>query len=871
MTAAFATEASTALADSRVHAAFAKSIRTFLAAGRAALRAQYVKQPQVDRNLRAHSALVDEAIARIATHMRLPTTIAIAATGGYGRSFLFPASDVDLIVLLPAWPLPDSLTALIEGFVSLLWDAGLEPGIAVRTVAESLDEAKKDVTVDTALLETRAVWGDRGLVDELLAALTRARIVAEFVDAKIAERKRRHARHNDVALNLEPNIKESPGGLRDLQTVMWIARAANLGNDWDDLAKRGLITHEEAAFIARHRRVLVDLRIRLHYLAGRREDRLVFDHQHTLATELKLTASQHRSPAEVLMQRYYLSAKVVWQMCEILIPALRECISGKAPSLRRIDDEFELVGGNIAAHDVTLFERDTNAIFRAFRALQQVPEAEFFAPDTLRAIWRAAPAINPAVRRDPIANQLFLEILQGSKVTFTLRRMSRFGVLGRFIPAFGRIVGQMQHDLFHVYTVDEHILMVLRNMRRLILPKFSQEFPFCHELAKDFERPEVLHLAALFHDIAKGRGGDHSALGKADARRFCKRLNLSRADTDLVAWLVETHLQMSATAQKQDLSDIDVLAAFAGKVRTERRLVALYLLTVADIRGTSPHVWNAWKGKLLEQLFRATQKLLRGETVDNATWITNKKAETLMLRGVLADSPPPFWRDMGADYFQRFEAWELAQHATMQEGAAPTEIRVLDAEAAIGGDLADDALAVVLITPDQPGLFARVTRYFDDLSFDIAAARIFTANGRVFDTFHVIPKHGIREDHTALMQKMSSELEKLLSGSRAAAARTRGRITRQVKHFPIPALVRVRALPGTPFHELSVTCADRPGLLSLIAAVLVEHDISLHDARIATLGHRAEDTFVIENTKLAEPAFAAQFCALLENEIQPKA
>lgn len=857
-----------------MNAAFAKSIREFLAAGRATLRAQYAKHPQVDRNLRAHSALVDEAITRIATYMRLPATFAIAATGGYGRNYLFPASDVDLIVLLPTAANAAETTA-IEAFVSLLWDAGLEPGIAVRTVAESLEEAKKDVTVDTALLETRTVWGNQTLVHELVQALAEARELMTFFDAKIAEHQRRHARHNDVALNLEPNIKESPGGLRDLQTVMWLARAGNLGADWVDLASRGLITHAEAAFIARHRRVLVDLRIRLHYLAGRREDRLVFDHQHTLATELKLVGSHHRSPAEVLMQRYYLSAKAVWQMCEILIPTLRECISGKAPTLKRIDGEFDLVGGNIAAHDIAIFSRDTNAIFRAFRALQRVPEAEFFAPDTLRALWRAAPSINSAVRRDPVANQLFLEILQGEKVTFTLRRMSRFGVLGRFIPAFGRIVGQMQHDLFHVYTVDEHILMVLRNMRRLVLPKFAHEFPFCHQLAKDFERPEVLYLATLFHDIAKGRGGDHSALGKVDARRFCKRLNLSRVDTDLVAWLVETHLQMSATAQKQDLSDIDVLAAFAGKVRTERRLVALYLLTVADIRGTSPHVWNTWKGKLLEQLFRATQKLLRGESVDNATWIANKKAEALVLCGFPAGYAPAHWQQAGRDYFQRFDAWELAQHATMLQPFEniPTVplVQATSTDAGDAANLPDEGLTVVVITPDQPGLFARITGYFEHLSFDIAAARIFTtADGTAFDTFHVLPKRGIAIRDDRLARKISAELAHTLQSPLATPPRSSGRIARQVKHFPIAPQVGVRAIVNTGFHELAVTCADRPGLLSLIARVLLEHDISLHDARIATLGQRAEDMFVVQSDQLEEPAFVAAFCTTLEEAIQPK-
>jgi [protein-PII] uridylyltransferase len=737
-----------------------------------------------------------------------------------------------------------------------LWDVGLEPGIAVRSVADCVSEAAKDVTVDTSLLEARPVWGEAGQIATLHATLKKARNVRGFFEAKIDEQRQRHARHNDVALNLEPNIKESPGGLRDLQTVMWLAKAADLGEDWDVLADRGLISPFEAKTIATLRLTLVDLRIRLHYLAGRREDRLVFDYQSALAKELGIEPTASKRASEILMQRYYLAAKGVWQMNSILIPALAEQIfARKKDQVSKIDAEFALVNGNIAAHELSIFERDPLAILRAFLVLQHIREAEFFEPETLRALWRAVHRIDKTVRDDPETWRLFLEILRSAKLTFALRRMSRYGILGRLIPAFGKIVGQMQHDLFHVYTVDEHILMVIRNMRRLVLPRFAQEFPFCHELAREFARPEVLYLAALFHDIAKGRGGDHSELGKKDARVFCRRLGLSKNDTDLVAWLVENHLNMSAVAQKQDLGDPDVISQFAQNVRDERRLTALYLLTVADIRGTSPHVWNNWKAHLLEQLFRATRRLLRGDAVNNEHWIENKKAAALARyrTGKAADATPRLWSRLDQSYFQRFDADEMAWHAAEFDRAADDAFPLvrLNSESAEDGQT---RFEVMVMTADQPGLFARITGFFERLSCDIAAARIYTTrDGFAIDQFQVLPKSAATTAQIA--RTIERDLARLLAGQTQPPGGGSGRLARQVRHFPIEPQIALQRSRRAPFWELNLTCADRPGLLSSIARVFVECDIDLHDARVNTLGSRAEDVFVIAHDRLDDPAF----------------
>ena len=850
--------------------AYAKQIRDWLLAQRGALKTSYRKRAEPDRNLRRHAAVVDEAVVRIANDIGLPATIAIAAVGGYGRGFLFPASDVDLLVLLPDGSVPD---ASVEAFVSMLWDVGLEPGISVRTQAECVEEAAKDVTVDTGLLEMRGLWGNLALVTELQRALKKSRSVSAFFAAKIDEQKRRHARHNDVALNLEPNIKESPGGLRDLQTVMWLARAADLGDDWQALQREGLITQYELKLMSHHRRVLIDIRIRLHYLANRREDRLVFDYQTELAKELKLAGSGTKLPSEVLMRRYYLTAKAIWQMNSILLPTLLARISQRRKDqVKKIDDEFEVVNGNIAARDEKIFRRDPRAIFRAFLALQSVSEAEFFEPETLRALWRAVHLIDKKFRDDAEANRLFLKILQSEKVTFTLRRMSRYGVLARYIPAFGRIAGQMQHDLFHVYTVDEHILMVIRNLRRLVMPRFAHEFPFCHELAKEFARPEVLYLAALFHDIAKGRGGDHSELGKKDARLFCKKLSISKSDTDLVAWLVEMHLQMSATAQKQDLSDPEVIAHFAQRVRDERRLIALYLLTVADVRGTSPHVWNAWKAKLLEQLFRACRKLLRGESVANERWIENKRTDALALyrEGEGRHAKPSLWSHVNDSYFQRFEPGEIAWHALVLDAdASPAEAIVRVRVPGDEQDSAQEGFAVMVMTPDQPGLFARITGYFEKLSFDIAAAKVYTTTHKyALDAFQILPKAGTASRYKDIGATIERGLSRVLDDPTSPISPHSGRISRQVRHFPFEPAVSLIPARQKPYYELNVSCADRPGLLSSMARVFLAHDVNLQDARITTLGQRAEDVFIVASKRLGDAAFAAEFQAALIAELR---
>ena len=649
--------------SARAAAAPAPGTRAWIRARREELRTRYLRRPDPAANLAANAEAVDEMLERLWREHVADASLALVGVGGYGRGALFPHSDVDVLVLLPDGRTPDES---VERFIGSLWDTGLEPGHSVRTVSECVEEAAKDVSVDTSLLEARLVAGDALLLSQMESRLRARRNVREFFEAKFQEQKARHERFQEATYNLEPNIKESPGGLRDLQMVIWLARAAGLGTSWKALADEDLITGREAAAIAAHERVLQDLRIRLHYLAGRREDRLVFDHQIEIARQLKLKGRGTMAPSDLLMRRYYLAAKAIWRFNQILLSNLFARIAPESErKVRKLDEDFVVDNKTLEPRDERLFEKRPGMILEAFIRLQENRGIVGLGPAALRSLSRALPLVNRRFRESRDNRRRFMDIMRGDRLTWTLRRMSRYGVLGRYIPAFGRIVGQMQHDLFHVYTVDEHILMVIRNLRRLRLPRFAHEFPFPSQLMQEFDRVEVLYLAALFHDIAKGRGGDHSHLGAHDALRFCRAHGMARPDAHLVAWLVENHLAMSATAQKQDLTDPEVISAFATLVRDERALTALYILTVADIRGTSPVVWNAWKGKLLEDLFVLTRRVLRGETDYAASWIAAKKEEALRIFRQYVPQPgkeAALWSHLDDKYFQRFEATEIGWH-----------------------------------------------------------------------------------------------------------------------------------------------------------------------------------------------------------------
>ena len=828
--------------------------RRALAKGRAALMEAYRRSGNAAVLLRGHCRLVDGVLGDIWRAVRMAPEASLIAVGGYGRGELFPHSDVDLLVLLPR-EADAGMQQNLERLVTLLWDIGLEVGHSVRTLPQCLDEAEKDVTVQTNLMEARLLCGERRLFAEFDSAVHAALDRRTFFEAKILEQQQRHTRFHDTAYNLEPNLKDSPGGLRDLQNVLWISHALGLGNNWQELVTQSLITGAEARQIKRHERFLQNLRVRLHYLAKRREDRLLFDFQVPLAAELGLADRKNRSASEQLMQRYYRTAKAIRLLNEILLQNLRTRIFPvEAAEPRTLSPHFQERGGVLEARDDEVFQRNPHAILESFLLMEQHSELKGMSAATLRALWRATRLITPAFRRDPQNRALFMDILRQPRgITHELRRMNQYGILGRYIPAFGRVVGQMQHDLFHVYTVDEHILMVLRNLRRFTVPEYAHEFPLCSRLISAFERPEILFLSALFHDIAKGRGGDHSRLGCADARRFCKLHGLDKTDAEMVAWLVGHHLTMSAVAQKQDLSDPDVIAAFAKMVGDERHLAALYLLTVADIRGTSPKVWNAWKGKLLEDLFRTARRYLTGGAGTLGEELQARQIEALRIlrqHAIPENAHRALWAQLDEGYFLRHEAQEIAWHTRLLNRQVNSAQPVVKARLSAAGE----GIQVMIYTPDRDDLFARICGFFERVNFNIVEAKIHTTrHGYALDSFLILDEENRTSHYRDLLSYIEYELAQRLLQDTPLEPPLQGRLSRHLKHFPIAPQVSIRPDEKGAYHILSVTAGDRPGLLSRIARVFVAHRIHLHTAKINTLGERAEDTFLIAGEELENP------------------
>ena len=817
------------------------------------LQQDYERHAQSSRLLRANTKLVDEHLRAVWQMHAMPSDMALVAVGGYGRGELYPKSDIDLLVLLASEP-DAALQQRLQGLVGLLWDVGLEVGHSIRTVAQCV-EASSDITVQTNLLEARLITGARPLFEEMRDTLAQHLDLRAFYLAKQQEQEQRHARFFEADYNLEPNLKESPGGLRDLHTVFWISRAAGLGNSWRELAKAGMITAQEARRIARFEAFLQSLRIRLHYLAKRREDRLLFDYQTALAEQMHISATETRRASEHLMQRYYRAKRAVLLLNAVLLQNLHAHLFPEGAAVRPLNERFVARDDRIEARDEMLLEREPSAILESFLLMEQHPELTGFSAHTMRAMWRARFGVNAAFRRDPKNRALFMSILrQPQGITHVLRRMNRHGILGRYIPAFGRIIGQMQHDLFHVYTVDEHILMVVHNLRCFALEKHAHDHPLCNKLMKDFARPEVLYIAGLFHDIAKGRGGDHSLLGRADAARFCKQHDLTAEDSDLVVWLVEHHLTLSHTAQTQDLSDQDMVAAFAGKIPNDRYLVALYLLTVADIRGTSPKVWNAWKGKLLEDLFHLTRRYMVGGKIADQVGEIRAQARKMLNRLTIAPEVHELlWAQLDAEYFLRHEPEEIAWHTRLLAYRVNSATPIVKARLSRIGE----GLQVMVYSPDQPYLFARICAFFERLRYNIMEAKIYTTqHGYALDSFLVMDASDSNPEYRDVMNyieyELTQQITKIINKISELPAPHTGRISRQLKHFPISPEVSIAAGEKGKY-VLSIIAGDRPGLLARIAHVLARHHINLRSAKINTLGARAEDTFHITGIALDQP------------------
>ena len=806
------------------------------------------------------SRLTDATLRRLWHLAEFPPEACLIAVGGFGRGELFPHSDVDVLLLLPddAVDVEDNpaLKARVEGFISSCWDCGLQIGSSVRTAAHCVEEAAKDVTVQTSLLEMRLVSGSAECYKRLQAQLDAILDPKAFFIAKTLEMRQRHNKFENTPYALEPNCKESPGGLRDLQVVLWVARAAGLGKSWDELATNGLVTTFEVRQIKSNEALLSLIRARLHIIAGRREDRLVFDLQTAVAQSFGYSATADdgsklpRRVSEALMRRYYWTAKAVAQLNQILLLNIEEQLSPCNYPLRPLSEHFFDKAGMLEVVSDDLYLREPHAILETFLLFETHGGIRGLSARTLRALYNARAVMDAKFRSDPVNRRTFLSILhQPEGITHALRLMNQTSVLGRYLWVFRKIVGQMQHDLFHVYTVDQHILMVLRNMRRFFIAEHSHEYPMCSQLAAGWNKPWILYIAALFHDIAKGRGGDHSELGQKEVRIFCRQHGIAAEDSRLIEFLVGEHLSMSRTAQKEDLSNPEVIAAFAKRVGNERRLTALYLLTVADIRGTSPKVWNAWKGKLLEDLYRYTVRMLGGRAPDAAAEIEARKRGALTLLALHAEPFQAYkalWDTLDVSYFMRHEAADIAWHArhlSRHIGKAVVTVRVRHSSAGEG-------MQVMVYTPDEPDLFVRICGFFDKAGFSIVDAKVHTTNnGFALDTFQ-IASEPLEEHYRELATMVEVNLGRILEEKGPLPPPSKGRVSRRVRSFPVTPHIELHPDEKAQRWLLSVSASDRVGLLYLIARVLARHHINVKLAKITTLGERVEDTFLIDGLEL---------------------
>jgi len=825
--------------------------------------------------VRDRAALVDTLVRR-AWRLKagdVAERATLVAVGGYGRGELLPCSDVDVMVLLPQGVGP-SWTAPLERFLSFLWDIGLETGHSVRTVDECQQEALADLSVATTLFEARLLDGEPALFDAMRRALAPDRLwpSREFFDAKVAEQAARHHRFHDTAYNLEPNVKQSPGGLRDILTIAWVAKRHFGAASLAELAGHGFISARELAQLESAQAWLWRVRFALHLASGRREDRLLFDYQVRLAREFGYEDASFTLAVEQFMQRYYRTAMLVSWLNELLLQQFREeILADRGAPVLPLSAHFQEREEFLEAAADDVFVRDPSSLLELFLVLQQNPRLKGVRARTIRLVHDNLWLIDDEFRQKPRNHRLFLEILRApAGVTHELRRMNLYGVLGRYIPAFGRIVGRMQYDLFHAWTVDAHTLFVVSNLRRFALERYDDEFPKLARIFRALPKPELAYLAALFHDVAKGRGGDHSELGAVDAEAFCREQGLSGYDARLVAWLVRNHLKLSITAQKQDIADLEVINAFACDVGDQDRLDYLYVLTVADVRGTNPKLWNSWKATLFDELYERVKQALRrglGTPLDRDQLVADTQAlarERLLDGGTPAGAIDRVWATLTDAYFLRHAAAEVAWHTERIAARDPADATPLVAVGEHPGR--GGATVVLVVTHGRHHSFARATAALDQAGLSIQDARITpTADGGSLDTYHVLEDTGQAITDPVRMAGIERQLQRALADRGARAPAVTRRVPRQVRMFATPTQVSFSADAANGRTLVEVVAGDRPGLLSEIGQVFWDQDVELHGAKIMTVGERAEDVFTVSDDagRPLEPARAAALAQAL--------
>ena len=808
----------------------------------------------------------------------------LLAVGGYGRGELSPHSDIDVLVLMdPASGDIEPLQPAIENFVARLWDLGLDVGHSVRTIDECAHVARADITIITSLMEARTLCGDDRLRQAMRQVTSAQKIwsSAEFYRAKLMEQAARHRRFDHVDYNLEPNVKGGPGGLRDIQTVRWVAHRHFGTSDGAQLMTLGFINRDEHDVLVRAQRFLTRVRFGLHLLAGRREDRLAFDYQRELATSFGYRPRAGQLAVEEFMHDYYRHVLQVQAVSDVLLQYFDEALLRKdtQESVTPLDEHFRIHGDCIDAVHAGLFREYPSGLLEIFVIMAHRPDIHGVRATTIRLIREHLHLIDDGFRSDPRNSELFMRLMRAPhELVSQLTRMRRYGVLGRYLPEFGRVIGQMQHDLFHIYTVDAHTLQVIRNMRRFAIRTSQADFPLACEIAHRLPKLELLYLSGLYHDIAKGRGGDHSQLGAADVIAFCTRHNLSAEDAALLAWLVRDHLVMSSTAQRQDISDPDVIYAFAAKVETTERLDYLFTLTVADITATNPTLWNSWRATLMRQLYRNTRDCLLNGLADplrKAARIESIEEQALVAleqHGVSRAQALRAWDQPPDEYFLRYDVdeiiWQTREMARHDLDRGPLVlVRNLGLEQEGGTE-------VFLYTRNQRNLFAASVAALDQLHLSIQDARIHTSSGGLcFNVYIVLGADGrpIGND-PAFIDHIRESLAKELRHPDTYPQIVSRRVPRNLRQFAIPTTVDVTR-PGDGLLELRVVAADRPGLLARLGMIFMEMNVTVHGARITTLGERVEDVFVVAYNELlsSDPARIAaltdQICRRLDEEL----
>jgi [protein-PII] uridylyltransferase len=827
------------------------TFRQVLDQGSELLKDRFAADEPIEDLVRDRARLVDIALraAWLSHAGKFTGDLGLIAVGGYGRGELHPSSDIDIMVLLPKsdsadWQ-PD-----IERFLTFLWDIGLEVGHSVRSIDDCQRESLADISVATTLFEARLLSGPEPLFAGMRRALAPDRLWSsqDFFEAKVKEQTERHHRYFDTAYNLEPNVKSSPGGLRDIQTIGWVAKR-HFGTDTlDELVAHGFLTREELRKLHAAQSFLWKVRFGLHVLTGRREDRLLFDYQIKLAKLFGYEDASFTLAVEQLMQKYYRTVMDISLLNEMLLQLFREAILTQSAAPLPINARFQIRNDYLEVTNPEVFARYPSALLELFVLLQQHPDVRGVRAETIRLIGTHVSLIDEEFRQNPRHHRLFIEILCAPVgVTHELRRMNLYGVLGRYIPAFGRVVGRMQYDLFHAYTVDAHTLFVVSNLRRFAMPKFNHEFPALSQIMQSLPRQEVAYLAALFHDIAKGRGGDHSELGAVDAEAFCLEQGLGRYEARLVAWLVRNHLILSITSQKKDISDPDIIQEFARHVGDQVHLDYLYVLTVADVRGTNPKLWNSWKARLFEEFYERIKRALRRglETpIDQEQLIRETQDQALSkLPADIQQRAAGVWAQWTEAYFLRYTPEEIAWHTALLTERPPND----DTPLVAVRQLTDrGGTAVLTYTPRRLRSFARTTGVLDQMGLNVVDARLITsANGFSLETYVVLEDNGAVIADPVRIREIERGLWRVLQQVEDSPTAVTRRAPRQVRMFWTPTQVNFSVDARNERTILELIAADRPGLLSEVGKVFRAERVAINGAKIMTVGERAEDVFYI--------------------------